>query len=300
MSFTQRLAECATRIEARLADLFVTGPAAAAPNRINAAMRHGLLGGGKRLRPFLLIESARLFAVPPERSIDAAAAIECIHCYSLIHDDLPAMDNDTLRRGQPTVWAAFDEWTAILAGDGLLTLAFELLADSGSHADPVTRCQLITALARAAGAAGMVGGQALDLGWEKLDHASPPEADDIRQLQMLKTGALISASCEMGAILGQADPDAHAALRRYGQSLGYAFQIADDLLDAEGTAAATGKAVAKDQALGKATLVGIWGAPRCREILDELVNDCIEALQPFGTRGNVLAETAHFVATRDR
>jgi farnesyl diphosphate synthase len=300
MSFAQSLAERAELIDARLTDLFVTGPAVATPDRLREAMRHALLAGGKRLRPFLLIECAGIFGVPPEQSVHAASAVECVHCYSLVHDDLPAMDNDELRRGRPTVWKAFDDWTAILAGDGLCTLAFEILADPATHADPAVRTSLVTLLARASGSAGMVAGQALDLGWEKLERTAAPSADEVRDLQMLKTGALITASCEMGAVLGGADDAARTAVRRYGTALGFAFQIADDLLDAEGSTAVTGKAVSKDQALGKATLVELWGAPRCRDVLAGLENDCLEALSQFGERAALLSEATRFVTTRDR
>lgn len=300
MSFAQTLSERAEQIDAQLANLFATGAPAATPARLREAMRHALLGGGKRLRPFLVIESARLFNVEPSRAAAAAAAIECVHCYSLAHDDLPAMDNDEVRRGRPSVWKAFDEWTAILAGDGLLTLAFEILADPSSHPDPAVRADLALLLARASGSSGMVGGQALDLGWEKLDNTSPPSADEVRQLQSLKTGALMTCGCEMGAVIGGADEAARRALRTYGNALGFAFQIADDLLDAEGDAATIGKAVAKDKALGKATLVDLWGPSRCRDLLAELQGECRAALAGFGSAADTLIATAEFVATRDR
>lgn len=300
MNFAQILAAGADQIDAQLANLFEAGPAAAAPDRLREAMRHALLGGGKRLRPFLVLESARLFDATGAHAEAAAAAIECVHCYSLAHDDLPAMDNDKLRRGRPTVWAAYDEWTAILAGDGLLTLAFEILAGRTAHPDATVRAELMLLLARASGAAGMVGGQALDLGWEKLEHPGAPTADHVRQLQSMKTGALITCACEMGAVIGGAAEDQRRALRTYGDALGFAFQIADDLLDAEGDAAITGKAVAKDQAAGKATLVEMWGPVRCRELLAELQDQCREALAGFGSKAATLIAAAEFVATRDR
>lgn len=299
MNFAQSLKLRAEQIDAELANLFVTGPAAATPDRLRQAMRHALLMGGKRIRPFLLIESARLFGVSPEKALPAAAAIECVHSYSLAHDDLPCMDNDAVRRGQPSVWAAFDEWTAILAGDGLLSLAFEILASSRAHQDAATRSELILLLARASGSAGMVGGQALDLAWEKLDQISAANADQIRELQSLKTGALISAACEMGAVIGGASEEPRSALRRYGNALGAAFQISDDLLDAEGDATKTGKAVAKDKILGKATLVDLWGAPRCREVLHEFAQDCRAALADFGDSADNLLATAQFVVGRE-
>lgn len=300
MTFAQTLAAGADQIDAQLANLFEAGPAAAAPDRLREAMRHALLAGGKRLRPFLVIEVAKLFGGTGDAASAAASAIECVHCYSLAHDDLPAMDNDVLRRGRPTVWKAFDEWTAILAGDGLLTLAFELLAAPAGHPDPAVRAELTLILARASGAAGMVGGQALDLAWEKLKPSEPPTADLVRQLQSMKTGALITGACEMGAVIGGASEADRAAVRRYGDALGFAFQIADDLLDAEGDAAVMGKAAAKDQALGKATLVEMWGAPRCRALLDDLQRECRAALAGFGDHAATLIAAAEFVATRDR
>lgn len=299
MNFAQSLKSRAEQIDAELANLFGTGPAAATPPRLREAMRHALLLGGKRLRPILVLESAHLFGVDTEAAMQAAMAIECVHAYSLVHDDLPCMDNDLIRRGQPTVWAAFDEWTAVLAGDGLLTLAFELLAERTSTEDLAVRNELTLLLARAGGSAGMVGGQALDLAWGKLDQTATANPDQIRELQAMKTGALISAACEMGAILGGATPEQRGALRRYGNALGAAFQISDDLLDTEGDASKTGKAVAKDKALGKATLVSLWGAPRCREVLDELQADCRSALSDFGDAADTLLALARFVATRE-
>lgn len=300
MTFAQILGNRADQIDAELANLFVTGPAAATPDRLREAMRHALLGGGKRLRPFLVIESSGLFSVTPDRAAAAATAIECVHCYSLAHDDLPAMDNDDIRRGRPSAWKAFDEWTAILAGDGLLTLAFEILADPAAHPDPAIRAELTLLLARASGSAGMVGGQALDLAWEKLDQTGTATADQVRELQSMKTGALITCACEMGGVIGGADEEARRALRGYGTALGFAFQIADDLLDAEGDATKTGKAVAKDSALGKATLVDLWGPVRCRDLLAELQGDCRAALSAFGNKAMTLIAAAEFVATRDR
>ena len=219
-------------------------------------MRHALLGGGKRFRPFLVIESAALFGVVPAAALDAAAAFECVHCYSLVHDDLPAMDDDDLRRGQPTVHKAFDEWTAILAGDALLTLAFEIIARPHAHRDPGVRAELARVLAHAAGGRGMVlGTDARPRGGEARRAADADAPQHVRRLQALKTGALLAASCEAGAVLAQHSRAERAAVRRYGENLGLAFQIADDLLDAEGDAATMGKATGKDSAAGKATLV---------------------------------------------
>lgn len=271
------------------------------PSHLMAAMRHGSLDGGKRLRPLLVVESAALFDVPPARAITAAAALECVHCYSLIHDDLPAMDNDLLRRGRPTVHVAFGEETAILAGDGLLTLAFDLLAGEDAHPDAQVRIALVRLLARASGIGGMVGGQMLDLAAEGRFSGGTPQAlseADIRTLQAMKTGALLRAGVEMGALLGGADAEARAALAAYGTALGVAFQIADDILDIEGDAAALGKSVGKDAQAGKATLVSALGMERARALLADLVTEAGGALAPFGAQGAVLAEVARFVATR--
>lgn len=298
MSLTQRLAECAALVEARLDRLLSPEAAGPTPARLSAAMRHGVLGGGKRFRPFLVIESARLFGVPPEVSVETAAALECVHCYSLAHDDLPAMDNDELRRGQPTVWKAFDDWTAILAGDALLTLAFEIVAAPAAHEDPSVRSELSLHLAHAAGRAGMVGGQVMDLAADKLSEPARPTADHIRRLQAMKTGALIAFASEAGALLGKADGDARAALLRYGHDLGLAFQIADDMLDAEGDAATVGKAVAKDAAMGKATLISTLGIDEARALLDRIENDAIAALAPFGAAADTLREAARFTSRR--
>ncbi len=301
MTFTQRLKTCAEQVDARLASHLsaMTGLSGqSAPERLMGAMTHAVLGGGKRIRPFLVIESAALFDVPAAEALDTAAALELIHCYSLAHDDLPAMDNDELRRGQPTVWKAFDEWTAILAGDALQTLAFEVLARPATHPNPEIRTSLILALARASGAAGMVGGQALDLEADKLGRPANPSLDHIRHLQGMKTGALLVFACEAGAILASASEAHRDALRRYGTALGLAFQIADDLLDAEGDAATVGKAVAKDAAANKATLVSLMGLDAARAKLVQTEREAIAALEPFGTRADVLREAATFVVKR--
>lgn len=300
MSFARTLSKQADQIEVQLANLFAAGPAASAPPRLRDAMQHALLAGGKRLRPFLVLESAALFEVSPEQAMSAACAMECVHCYSLVHDDLPAMDNDEMRRGRPTVWKAYDDWTAILAGDALLTMAFELLAHPSCHPDPSVRSELTLRLSSAAGAGGMVGGQALDLQWEKIDTNTTASTEDITSLQAMKTGALITCACEMGAILARAPSKDQQRLRRYGQVLGAAFQIADDLLDAEGDAAIAGKAVAKDNALGKATLVQTYGIEHCRKLLLEMQNECRTALSDFGPAAETLIAASQFVATRDR
>ncbi|MDX2259173.1 MAG: polyprenyl synthetase family protein [Hyphomicrobiaceae bacterium] len=298
MTFIDRLNGTAEEIETGLAALLRQHAAAGAPERLVAAMRHAVLGGGKRLRPYLLVESARVFGVPAERSLWAGLAVELVHGYSLVHDDLPAMDNDRLRRGQPTVWAAFDEWTAILAGDGLLTLAFEVLADPGLDVDPNVRCEIVRELALAAGGAGMVGGQAIDLAADKLRQPASPTLDHVRRLQAMKTGALIRFSAEAGAILGRAAPRERAAMRHYGEALGLAFQIADDLLDAEGTEAEVGKAVGKDAAAGKATLVSLLGIEASRAELERARHAAELALEPFGARAFPLRACAEFVAHR--
>lgn len=273
--------------------------------RLSAAMRHATLAGGKRLRPFLVIESAALFGVPSHAAMPAAAALECIHCYSLVHDDLPAMDNDDIRRGRPTVHRAYDEATAILAGDGLMTLAFEILADDATDPDPAVRLALIASLARAAGVAGMIGGQMLDLAAEGrfaegAAHGVPLDlpADSIIELQAMKTGALLRQACEAGALLGRASPRERASLDRYARAVGRAFQIADDLLDVEGEAGLVGKAVGKDAAAGKATLVGKLGIEGARAELARLVSEAEAALAGFGSTATLLVEAAFFIADR--
>jgi farnesyl diphosphate synthase len=264
------------------------------PSRLNDAMRYAAMGGGKRLRPFLVLESARLCGLEDEAALNVAAALECVHCYSLVHDDLPAMDDDDTRRGRPTVHKAFDEATAILAGDALLTLAFEILADPTTHADSAIRCALALGLSRGAGAAGMVGGQMLDL--QAPHHALGKK--DILRLQSMKTGALIRFACEAGAILAQAASHQQKALVNYGTALGLAFQLADDLLDVEGDAALVGKALAKDSAAGKATLVSLIGVDEARRHLAAMVADAHETLAPFGDKAATLAAAANFVANR--
>ncbi len=296
MTFEQRLTEAQARVAARLAAIIDGEPAA--PARLNAAMRHAVLGGGKRFRPFLVIESARLFDGPADAALDVAAALECIHCYSLVHDDLPAMDNDEVRRGQPTVWKAFDEWTAILAGDGLLTLAFEILAGPDLALPGDVTSRLVRELARASGPAGMVGGQMIDLAADKRGDPARPDLAHIRRLQSMKTGALIRFAAIAGPILaGRPEADV-ARLATYGEHLGFAFQISDDLLDATGDAATVGKAVAKDAAAGKATLVSLIGLDATRAKLAEVEAAAIAALSPYGHRAATLTAAAHFMAAR--
>jgi farnesyl diphosphate synthase len=272
----------------------------ARPAVLLAAMRHGVLNGGKRLRPFLVRESAALFGHDGEEALRVAAALECVHCYSLIHDDLPSMDDDDLRRGQPTVHRAFDEATAILAGDSLLTLAFDLIADVPSVAPREMtkalqrRLALVRGLARAAGLGGMAGGQALDLAAEK---AAPDEAGIIT-LQAMKTGALFRYACEAGAIIADAAPADRERLAEFGSAIGLAFQLADDLLDLTATPQAMGKATRKDAAAGKATLVALHGAGWARSQLDGLVAQAHAMLEPYGERAAVLRATATFIARR--
>jgi len=298
MAFSQRLDQTAALVETRLAQILDHLAADGAPGRAVSAMRHGALGGGKRLRPFLVLESAALFDVASETALETAAAIECVHCYSLVHDDMPAMDNDDVRRGRPTVHKAFDEWTAILAGDALLTLAFEILAAPATHADPAVRTELVAGLAHAAGAAGMVGGQCLDLEAERLGIPAQPTAAHVQRLQSMKTGALLRFSCAAGAILGRASAGERRALETYGGCIGLAFQIADDLLDLEGDAAAMGKAVGKDAA--KATLHTASDGATARARLAALESEAIAALAPFGPAADTLREAATFVVKREK
>ncbi len=294
-TFGDRLEETAKLVERRLeAHLARRGEEGAAARRLEEAMAYGALDGGKRIRPFLLIESARLFGVAPEAALDAACALECVHCYSLIHDDLPAMDDDAVRRGRPSAHLAFDEATAILAGDALLTLAFEILAAPRTHAEAEIRAALALGLAKAAGSRGMAGGQALDLAAEGQRLA----AEEIARIQALKTGALFGYACEAGAILGEAAAAERRALAAYGAAVGAAFQLADDLLDLEGDARRLGKATGKDQVMGKATLITVLGADAARARLAALEKKAIAALAPFGEDAATLADAARFAARR--
>jgi farnesyl diphosphate synthase len=263
-----------------------------------AAMRHAVLGGGKRLRPFLTIEAARLLGVEGQGALRAGCAVELLHCYSLVHDDLPSMDDDDLRRGRPTVHKAYDEATAILVGDALQTLAFEMLADPATDADPVIRSDLVLGLARASGLGGMVGGQLLDLSAEgRYGPADLGEAD-VRLLQMMKTGAILTFSVEAGAILGKADTAARQSLVAYGQALGAAFQVADDILDREASAEALGKRTGKDQEKGKATLVDLLGMDGARRECRQLVDKAHASLEMFGAGADTLREAVRFVVER--
>lgn len=263
-------------------------------SRLMEAVRYSTLAGGKRIRPFLATSSARLFDVSQPSALRVGAAIEMVHCYSLIHDDLPAMDNDDLRRGLPTCHIKFDEATAILAGDALLTRAFEVLADPATHPDPRVRSDLVVELAHAAGPDGMVGGQMLDL---LAEHQSL-EMAEVTRLQRMKTGALIAFSCESGAILGKAADSARQALHAYAHDLGLAFQIADDLLDVEGNEADVGKKTGKDQGAGKATFVSLLGLERARAQSDMLASQAVEHLEIFSKNAEPLRALATFVVNR--
>jgi len=288
------LERVAREIDARF-DVMLTPPDDSRRSLFEA-MRHAAIGGGKRLRPTLTCGAAGLFAVDGECALRAGLAIEAIHIYSLIHDDLPSMDDDDIRRGKPTVHKAFDEATAILAGDAFQALAFEIAADDETHPDPFVRAELVGAIARASGTAGMVGGQAMDMAAPnaKLDLST------ITRLQQLKTGALIAVSVEAGAILGRVAPEGRLRLRNYAHDLGLAFQIADDLLDAEGDAAAMGKAAGKDAAAGKATFVSLLGIDRARMQAQSLADQAIAHLSIFGSEADLLRDVAAYVVERDR
>jgi len=296
--FFDRLKAHAQAVETLLADLLSDDARSgenARPKRLFAAMRHGVLNGGKRMRPALVIESAVLFGGDRAAALRVAAALECIHCYSLIHDDLPAMDDDDLRRGQPTVHKAFDEATAILAGDSLLTYAFEIVASDETQLAPAQKVRLTLALARAAGAAGMAGGQALDLEAEKRLLGE----DEITLMQAMKTGALIRFACEAGAIIGRASSKEQARMIRFGEIIGLAFQLRDDLLDLTADGATLGKAAGKDAARGKGTLPSLRGVAWTERRLAELIDEAQALLSPHGEKAGMLAKLASYVATRE-
>jgi farnesyl diphosphate synthase len=266
-----------------------------APERdLLEAMRYATLDGGKRVRPFLVNETAGLFGVSENSALRVGAALEMVHCYSLVHDDLPAMDDDALRRGKPTVHKRFNEATAILAGDALLTRAFNILASDSTHSNPAVRCELVLELSLAAGAHGMVGGQMIDLKAESADL----DIGAITRLQRLKTGRLIDFGCQAGAILGRAPTSAREALRGYTHDMGLAFQIADDLLDITGDAATVGKAVGKDATKGKATFVSVLGVERARDQANHLADQAINHLKLFDSKANHLRALARFVVER--
>ena len=297
--FAKRLDKTADDTEALLGHLLaddILPDEIARPKRLMDAMRYSSLGGGKRLRPFLVVESAAVFGVPREAALLAGAALECIHCYSLIHDDLPAMDNSDLRRGRPTLHKQTDDATAILAGDGLLTLAFDIITRDEIHRDANVRLLLTRALARCAGIGGMVGGQMLDLAGE--GRFGDREPVDVARLQQMKTGALLRYGCIAGAILGQATAKEYQALDDYGRALGEAFQIADDLLDVEGDAAALGKPSGQDAAMGKTTFVTQLGIEGAKQRVRDLLARADSAVSIFGDCAAVLQAAARFVAER--
>lgn len=298
--FETDLMAVAARVEPALADLLAAGTPE--PGRVHAAMAHAVLGGGKRLRPYIVIKSADLFGVSEAQAMRTACALELVHCYSLVHDDLPAMDDDALRRGRPTVHRAFDEATAILAGDALLTLAFEVLADPATHPDGAVRAALVAELAKAAGAAGMVEGQMRDLTAEgRFSDDGRPLAlgeEDVLALQGMKTGALFRFAATAGAILGGASEEDRTRLLRYGAALGRAFQIADDLLDEEADSAAMGKATGKDRDAGKATLPVAIGIAAARGRLGAVLGEARDLLTVFGSRAAALTAAADFAGNR--
>jgi farnesyl diphosphate synthase len=263
--------------------------------RLYEAMRYAAIGGGKRLRPLLVVASANLFHIDRERALRVGLAVECIHVYSLIHDDLPCMDDDDLRRGKPTTHKAFDECTAVLAGDCLHDLAFQVLADSRTHEDPSVRVELVAELARASGPAGMAGGQMMDLMAAQTDL----DLGGVTRLQQMKTGALIDFCLEAAAILARIPPDGRIGLRGYAHDLGLAFQIADDLLDVEGDEAVTGKKVGKDEEAGKETFVSLLGVERARQQANMLVDQAIDHLKNYGREADLLRAIARFAVERD-
>jgi farnesyl diphosphate synthase len=265
-------------------------------DRLFAAMRHAGIGGGKRFRPLLTVATGRLFALDEERCIRAGGAIEAIHVYSLIHDDLPCMDDDDLRRGKQTVHRAFDEATAILAGDCFHDLAFEILADPATHEDPFVRAELVLELSRASGLNGMAGGQMLDLAAE----GQPLDIGSITRLQQLKTGALIEYSVEAACIMGRLPPEGRTPYRGFARDIGLAFQIADDLLDHSGDERAAGKRLKKDREAGKATFVSLLGEDRARQQCAMLVDQAIQHLHDHGTEADLLRAIARYVHERDR
>jgi farnesyl diphosphate synthase len=298
-AFEKSLSAHAEIVEARLATLLdgTTRPAEIMrPRQLIEAMHYGALNGGKRLRPYLVLQATRLFDGSEEAALQIGCALECLHSYSLVHDDLPAMDDDDLRRGKPTVHKKYDEATAILAGDGLLTYAFDIIASPDTPLPDTAKVALVLELSRAAGIGGMAGGQMLDLAAEK----DQPDEAGIVTLQAMKTGALLRFACEAGAIIAGRSADDRDRLRRFGEIIGRAFQLADDLLDITSDAATLGKATGKDAAMGKATLVGLKGTDWARAELDRLVAEANALLEPYGAGAEALKETAHFIAYRKK
>ncbi|HBF32636.1 farnesyl diphosphate synthase [Rhizobium sp.] len=297
MMFEDLLFDTAARVQALLSTLLeptVGQDEIARPEQLLAAMRHAVLNGGKRLRPFLVVESARLFGGDDSAAFRVGVALECLHCYSLVHDDLPAMDDDDVRRGQPTVHIAFDEATAILAGDSLLTFAFDMIAAPETALTDSAKTALVLALARASGVGGMAGGQALDLAAEK----QAPDEQGIVTLQAMKTGALLRFACEAGPMMTAAPAEDRLRLRTFGALIGRAFQLADDLLDLTADAQTMGKATGKDAGRGKGTLVALKGQAWAEAELDRLVDEAVTLLAPYGARAETLIQAARFVANR--
>ena len=294
------MAETARMIDGGL-DRLLPRPGGRAEDMLFAAMRYAVMAGGKRFRPMLTLACAKLFDVSHDQVLRVAAAIELVHCYSLIHDDLPAMDDDDLRRGQPSCHAKFGEATAILAGDALMTLAFEVLAAPETHSDGALRCALITGLARAAGAEGMVAGQMIDLAAEGKTHGTGArDAAEVARMERLKTGGLIAFACESVAILGRAPADARQALVGYAHALGLAYQVVDDLLDAEGEAGMIGKTAGKDARAGKATFVAMLGLEGARAEAARLAIEAGHNLDFFGKKADFLRDMTGFVIDRHR
>lgn len=289
----ESMAEAAQAVEEVIGDL-LPEEAGGAETRVFEAMRYAILNGGKRFRPFLVLSASRLFNVAQRCAFRAAAAVEMVHSYSLVHDDLPSMDDDDLRRGKPSCHVKFDEATAILAGDALLTLAFEVLAGDATHSDPAVRCELVLGLGGACGGQGMVGGQMIDL----ISEHQALDIGTISRMERLKTGELIAFSCEAGAILGKAPKSARHALRAYAHDLGLAFQIIDDLLDEEGSEADIGKSVGKDAAAGKATFVSILGPDQARVQAEMLADQAVQHLDLFEENADLLRQVAGFVVER--
>jgi len=293
MTFQAALKNTANEIEVMLDELLAVQTSRAP--RVTEAMRYSALAQGKRLRPFFVSESAGILGADHHQALRVGAALECIHCYSLVHDDLPAMDDDDLRRGKPTCHIAYDEATAILAGDGLLTVAFEIIADPATHADGSVRADLTLELARAAGHNGMVGGQMLDLAAEE-KHSH--DVDEIIAIQSLKTGELFRFSLEGGAILAQAGADDRTAMRTFADKVGLAFQIADDILDVESSPEQLGKATQKDADAGKATFIDLFGLDGARQKASALADEACDLLAPYGDKAATLREAARFIVER--
>jgi len=288
----ESLAQIQAEIDAKFDELL---PLPADPrSRLIEAMRYATIGGGKRLRPLLVAATAEMYGVDRDAAVRAGAAVESIHVYSLIHDDLPCMDNDDMRHGKPTLHCAFDEATAVLAGDALQDLAFEIIADPATSGDPFTRIEMVSALATASGSQGMAGGQMMDM----VAESEPFDLPTVTRLQQLKTGALLGVSVEFGAILGKVPVEGRTHLRGYARDIGLAFQIADDLLDHEGDAALAGKALRKDASAGKQTFVSLLGPDRARAQAQALVEQSVAHLAQHGSEADLLRALARYIVER--